>query len=148
MIAAVALIGFSRFWAQSQCTVFWYWFYYLLSITRGEKIYFFLWSLYKTKGLYIHWYFKKTTDRNTIFVPESALEFFDDWPSSDTSVWSEWPWGFGPLLFLCAEYCHSWFSHYSVTSSKWKMTSSFFASTLYTSFDSCIYIGVDQWTLT
>lgn len=40
------------------------------------------------------------------------------------------------------------FSQCSVTSSKWKMTSSFFASTLYISFGSCIYIGVDQCTLT
>lgn len=120
-----------------------------LQYIKGRKNIFYLMIFIENKGTLHTSVFqkKKTTDRKSarecpgVLWWLTFLRIIHSYNLND-------PEGLFPSCSCVQNTAMADFPQCSVTSSKWKMTSSFFISTLYTSFDSCIYIGLDQCTLT
>lgn len=116
-----------------------------LQYSKGRKNIFYLMIFIENKGTLHTSVFqkKKTTDRKSarecpgVLWWLTFLRIIHSYNLND-------PEGLFPSCSCVQNTAMADFPQCSVTSSKWKMTSSFFTSTLYTSFDSCIYIGLDS----
>lgn len=122
----------------------------IFTVYQGEKKHILSYDLYRKQRDFTYICIskkKKTTDRKSarecpgVLWWLTFLRIIHSYNLND-------PEGLFPSCSCVQNTAMADFPQCSVTSSKWKMTSSFFTSTLYTSFDSCIYIGLDQCTLT